>query len=1067
MKLRFIVGCFLLALPGMGQAFPFWLSAPRGRSNSNDPQSSYFVMPTPRETSVFPKGGATDPQLLFSTSPGNTVSLSQTPALTPTPTTDFLAMVSRRADLVSGAGTCAAAPSLDGSSAYAGDNYGTSYSASLAGGTGSNRLLVVRVLFNSGGDSSASAVTWNNVALSNLYTTTVSATYSPTRFQVWYLVAPAPGANTLALKFASATNFTLSAVWYAGVNQGLPFGAHLDNANQNAPASYASKLTTTAPNSLISDFLVAGSCGGTSAISRGSGQTQEYAKLTCNSGDNNIYGDDLEAAMPGAYSLTYTLNPANGAYWNGHTLEILGLGCSAGTATATQTPAATNTPLPGTSTSTQTPTRTPTQGGGTSTSTQTPTQIPTQTPTRTPTASSTQVAGGCPPAPAVGANTPFITLEAEAASMGGGASVVTLTTPTTEFSSPALEASGHAYVQLTGKGQYVQFTNNTCMAITAVNIRACIPDSAGGGGINATLDLYVNGAMRQAVNLSSTQTWVYETSSSYDGMSQAPSAGNPHVFWDEFRTFITGAAVAPGGTIMLKVDAANTAAFYYIDCMDVEAPPPALTQPANSLSINNYGAVANSPSTDNTNAIRSCISAAYGAGKTVWIPWGTYYANVNTAIEDPNGVSVEGAGPWYSTILDVAATGTIVFHSVGASFQNFCVEATRSETTQDQIETILGSGNNWTLNNIWSRNSMLCWGTGANIVVENCRVTNSWGDGLNINNDPSNNNPNGTACSNVTITNNFSRGNGDDGIALNSSDNNAPDMSHIVITHNTCVASWWANEMGIYGGVGDIVEDNLLQDSVKLNGLRCGTFGSGGSGSDMIGGLVMGNEVLRGGSYGYGNKNPGLLFGGGGAQNNVLSANTVIDAMFNGMDFSTQAGSVAQYNTIISPGLTGVGVYWGGVAGTATSIDNTVTGLAPGQSAFINTDSGYTITPGTPAAGYSGKNAVAAEACAEGGQDIGSISNGSYTYYSGIAMAGLSSFNARVASAGAGGSIQIRLDSPTGTLIGTCSVPVTGGWQNWTTQTCGITSTTGTHTIYLVYAGGTGNLFNVEWFSFP
>src|SRR5260370_42268732 len=81
-------------------------------------------------------------------------------------------------------------------------------------------------------------------------------------------------------------------------------------------------------------------------------------------------------------------------------------------------------------------------------------------------------------------------------------------------------------------------------------------------------------------------------------------------------------------------------------------------------------------------------------------------------------------------------------------------------------------------------------------------------------------------------------------------------------------------------------------------------------------------------------------------------------------------------------------------------------------------------------------------------------------------MTGVTTFAARVASAGAGGTIQIRLGSPTGTLIGTCTVPVTGGWQTWVTETCPITATTGFQNIYLVYAGGRGGLFNVEWFSF-
>jgi hypothetical protein len=634
-----------------------------------------------------------------------------------------------------------------------------------------------------------------------------------------------------------------------------------------------------------------------------------------------------------------------------------------------------------------------------------------------------------------------------------------------------LEASGHAFVKLAGQGQFVQWTNNTCLSVTAVNIRASIPDSAGGGGINATLDLYVNGAMRQVINVTSTQTWVYETASSYNGMSQTPSGGSPHVFWDEFPTFITGAAVPPGGTIMLKVDAANTAAFYDIDAVDVEAPPPPLAQPANSLSINSYGAVANSPSTDNSQAIALCMNAAHSAGKAVWIPSGTYYVNATSEILDDNGVTVEGAGPWYSLIQDVAITGTHVFHSIGGSFKNLHINSTSpyQTTANQQIYAISGNGANWTLDNVWVSHAMLTWAAGSNILIQNCRINNSWGDGMNINNDPSFNNPTGTPSNHITVTNNFSRGNGDDAITLNSSNNNVADMTYCSYTHNTGVASWWGSEMGIYGGVGDIIEYNLLQDSVKRNGMNCGTFGPGGSGSNMIGARVIGNKVVRGGSYGYAFRMPAFMFGGGGAQNNVLSNNTVIDSMFDGIDFGPQTGSVAQYNTVISPGLTGIGVYVNGTppTGTATIINNTVTGLNAGQVAFLNKDANYKITVGTPAASFSGMNAVVPETCAEGGQDIGSIVNGSFTYYAGINLAGSTSFNARVASAGVGGSIQIHLDSPTGTLIGTCAVPVTGGWQNWATETCGITATTGTHTIYLVYTGSAGNLFNVEWFSFP
>jgi hypothetical protein len=74
--------------------------------------------------------------------------------------------------------------------------------------------------------------------------------------------------------------------------------------------------------------------------------------------------------------------------------------------------------------------------------------------------------------------------------LGGGATIYYLTNPpTTEYSSPELEASGHAFVALTGTGQYVQWTNNTGGNITAINLRSGIPDAPTGGGITNTLDL--------------------------------------------------------------------------------------------------------------------------------------------------------------------------------------------------------------------------------------------------------------------------------------------------------------------------------------------------------------------------------------------------------------------------------------------------------------------------------------------------------------------------------------------------------------------------------------------------
>jgi hypothetical protein len=88
---------------------------------------------------------------------------------------------------------------------------------------------------------------------------------------------------------------------------------------------------------------------------------------------------------------------------------------------------------------------------------------------------------GTPPPSVAGATTPFTTYQAPEGVLGGGASVVSLTSPPTSgYDSPQGEASGHAYVQLTGTGQYVQWTNGTGRPINFINVRASIPDSSTG-----------------------------------------------------------------------------------------------------------------------------------------------------------------------------------------------------------------------------------------------------------------------------------------------------------------------------------------------------------------------------------------------------------------------------------------------------------------------------------------------------------------------------------------------------------------------------------------------------------
>ena len=99
---------------------------------------------------------------------------------------------------------------------------------------------------------------------------------------------------------------------------------------------------------------------------------------------------------------------------------------------------------------------------------------------------------------------PYDMYEAEDGTVGGGAAVVG---PNRTIGDLAGEASGRKAVTLNTTGAYVQWT--TRASTNTLVTRFSIPDSAGGGGTNATLDVYVNGTFLKAIDLTSKYAWLY------------------------------------------------------------------------------------------------------------------------------------------------------------------------------------------------------------------------------------------------------------------------------------------------------------------------------------------------------------------------------------------------------------------------------------------------------------------------------------------------------------------------------------------------------------------------------
>jgi hypothetical protein len=110
---------------------------------------------------------------------------------------------------------------------------------------------------------------------------------------------------------------------------------------------------------------------------------------------------------------------------------------------------------------------------------------------------------------------------------------------------------------------------------------------------------------------------------------------------------------------------------------------------------------------------------------------------------------------------------------------------------------------------------------------------------------------------------------------------------------------------------------------------------------------------------------------------------------------------------------------------------------------------------------------IETEACSEGGLNVTSINHGDSIKVKSVDFGtGAVSFEARVASASSGGAIGLHLDSLSSPATSSCEVQSTGGWQTWVTTSCAVTGLTGRHDLYLKFTGGSGSLFNFNWWRF-
>ncbi|WP_329084361.1 MULTISPECIES: CARDB domain-containing protein [unclassified Streptosporangium] len=604
---------------------------------------------------------------------------------------------------------------------------------------------------------------------------------------------------------------------------------------------------------------------------------------------------------------------------------------------------------------------TATSGGATITATADATNVVTETNENNNTFSQSIVVGR-------GAAVPYVEYEAESASYQG---TLLETDPLRTFGHTnfATESSGRKSVRLNSTGQFVEFTSTN--PSNSIVVRNSIPDAAGGGGIEASISLYINGTFSRKLTLSSRHSWLYGNTDGPEALTNTPQ-GDARRLFDESHALLS--QTYPVGTkFKLQRDATDTASFYVIDLIDLEQVAPAAGQPAGCTSITNYGAVPND-GLDDTSAIQRAVTDDQnGVISCVWIPAGQWRQEQKILTDDPlnrgqwnqvgiSNVNIRGAGMWHSQLYTLTEPQDVVGGINHPHEGNFGFDI--DSNTQISDIAIFGSGRirggdgndeggvglngrfgeNTKITNVWIEHANVgawvgrdydnipaLWGPGDNLLFSGMRIRNTYADGINF--------TNGTR--NSRVFNSSFRNTGDDALAIWA--NQAVKDRVVDNTHdnhfvnNTIQLPWRANGIAIYGGYDNSAENNLIYDTMNYPGIMLATDHSPLPFSGTT--LLANNGLYRtGGAFWNEDQEFGAitLFPQGSDITGVTIRDTDIsDSTYDGIQFKTGGGNmpnVAITNVKIDKSNNGAGILaMSGARGNAVLSNVTITNSADGN----------------------------------------------------------------------------------------------------------------------------------------
>ncbi|TDW70855.1 discoidin domain-containing protein [Kribbella pratensis] len=437
-----------------------------------------------------------------------------------------------------------------------------------------------------------------------------------------------------------------------------------------------------------------------------------------------------------------------------------------------------------------------------------------------------------------GANMPYDHLEAEDASVGGGATGIG---PNRAIGDLAGEASGRRAVTLNSNGSYVEFT--TRASTNTLVTRFSMPDSAAGGGQSSSISVYINGSFAKTLPLTSKYAWLYGAEAS---PNNSPGSGPARHIYDEANLMLD--QTYPVGTkIRLQKDPSNGST-YAIDFIDTEAVT-AIPNPGAG-----YVTPAGFTQQDVQNALDRVRQDTTLQG--VYLPAGDYQTSSKFNVYG-RAIRVVGAGPWFTRFVapQNQSNTDVGFDAQssanGSTFSGFSYFGNYDSRNDGPGKVFNFAGtSNMTIDNIWVEHQMcLYWGANTdNSVIKNSRIRDTFADGINMTNGSAGN----------TVSNNDARSTGDDSFALfNATDNGGGEVRDNVFENLSASLTWRAAGFAVYGGTNNIFRNLYAADMLTYPGITISSldFGIPMNGFGATPPTVFENaSVVRSGGHFWGNQ---------------------------------------------------------------------------------------------------------------------------------------------------------------------------------------------------------------------